>query len=341
MAAGAADAARHAPRSVAAVSRAAAARRRHVPRRGGAANRPLGPQRRGEDVVAATARRRDRARWRRGGLCAWGDGRALAAGRAPGPRRPRARGRRHRAARRDGRRVGLAARAGRRADARANDARWSRCLRGALGGDETPRVARAGGRRAARPPLARRAHEPPRHRGGGVARSVSRPLAGNAHVRHPRPHVSPAHGRPDSRDRPGPDLRLVVRLRHVSRAEGGGPRRGRKTKCPLRQEARAGRSLDSHGHQGPPHAERGPRAGLGGAAPGAQRAAGCGRPREARDPGGRSQRGPRGGARRSDVSARPAGDHSRSFHGRDAGRSDRHHRPQRLGQDHAAQADAR
>ena len=75
-------------------------------------------------------------------------------------------------------------------------------------------------------------------------------------VTHDRVFLQEARGA-HPRDRPGHAVRLVVRLRHVPRPQGGGPGGRGAARGAVRQEARRGGGLDPQGHQGAPHAQRG------------------------------------------------------------------------------------
>ncbi len=94
----------------------------------------------------------------------------------------------------------------------------------------------------------------------------------HAAVRHPRPGLSAAAGHAHRRARPRPPGRLGVRLRHLPRAQGGGPRLGgaRSRRSSTRSSPKE-EVVDPPGHQGPPHPQRGPRARARGAARGARR----------------------------------------------------------------------
>ena len=145
----------------------------------------------------------------------------------------------------------------------------------------------------ARRAAARRADEPSRHRVDRVARRFSVAVEEHAAVRHARPGVSHQAGAPHPGDRSREAVRLVVRLPDVSGAQGRGAGGRGEAERAVRQEAGPGGGVDSPGHQGPPHAQRRPRAGAGGDAPrpaaaprrGRQRAAGNRRRRAERGAG--------------------------------------------------------
>ena len=166
-------------------------------------------------------------------------------------------------------------------------------------------------------------------------------MAGHAHVCHARPGVSPEARHADLGDRPRQALRLVVRLRHVSRAKGRRARRRGETERALRQAAGRGRGLDSPGRQGPPHAQRRPRAGAQGDAKRTQPAAGSGGAGEAHDSGGGPQRQPRVRGRQPLVQLRRPADPLELLHRHPPRRQGGHHRPQRRRKDHAPAAPAR
>ena len=126
----------------------------------------------------------------------------------------------------------------------------------------------------ARPAAARRAHEPPRRRVGGVARAPPRGVPGHRRRRDPRPLLPRQRGRLDPRARPRQGHPLEGQLLVLARAEAHAPGAG------------------GEGRVGAPEGPR-PRAGVG-----AQLAAGAagqeqGAPRELRAPGGRGGRAPR------------------------------------------------
>ena len=73
----------------------------------------------------------------------------------------------------------------------------------------------------ARPAAARRAHQPPRRRVGGLAGAVPAGLPGHGRRRHPRPLLPRQRGRLDPRARPGPGHPVRGQLLVVAGAEAG------------------------------------------------------------------------------------------------------------------------
>ena len=126
-----------------------------------------------------------------------------------------------------------------------------------------------------RPAAARRAHQPPRRRVGGVARALPAGLRGHRRGHHPRPLLPRQRGRldPRARPRPGHPVRgqLLVagssRSRPASRQE---EKRGLGPAAHARARARVG----AHGPEGPPGQGQGP-------------------PRRLREAAGRGRRRPR------------------------------------------------
>ncbi len=150
-------------------------------------------------------------------------------------------------------------------------------------------------------------------------------------------------GHAHSGNRPRPAVRLVVRLRDISCPQGSRSGGRGKTERAVRQKAGRGRSLDSPRDQGPPHTQRRPRPGTrsrcaGSAASGSD----ADRQSATRDSRRPAQRNAGGRGRRRSRSPTATQVDRRDFSTTDhARRQDRHHRPQRRGQDHAAAPAAR
>ena len=165
----------------------------------------------------------------------------------------------------------------------------------------------------------------------------------DADVRHARPHVPAQAGHPDPGDRPRPAVRLVVRLRHVSRAARKRPWPPRRSRTPCstrnwpRRKSGFGTGIKARRtrNEGRVRALEATAARC--AASAARRPARC----KLAIQEGRAERhaGRRGGGRL--VRLRRAADRPRLFHHHHARRQDRHHRPQRRRQDDAAAAAAR
>ena len=109
--------------------------------------------------------------------------------------------------------------------------RWTRCAARRRRGRRSPvRWGEAPGRavqaaaRGARPAAARRAHQPPRRRVGGLAREAPGPLPGCGPRRHPRPVLPRQRRRVDPRARPRPCLPVRGQLLDVPREEAAAPR---------------------------------------------------------------------------------------------------------------------
>ena len=139
--------------------------------------------------------------------------------------------RRRRAHAPSGGRRGVAARAPRRSHPVAARAAGRRDRRHAVGRLAAPRAAGARARRPAGSAAARRADQPPGHRGDHLARELPRRLRRRGHVRHARPRVPPAARDADRRARSRPADVVARRLRDVPAPEGGGARqRGRASR---------------------------------------------------------------------------------------------------------------
>ncbi len=118
---------------------------------------------------------------------------------------------------------------------------------------------RKGARLGARPPAARRAHQPSRHRRDPVARRPPARLRGRAAVRDARSRLPAPPGHAHHRARSRHPHVVAGKLRRVRAQEDGGARdRGARSRT-ARQEARGGRGVAAPGHQSPPHAQRGAR----------------------------------------------------------------------------------
>ena len=105
----------------------------------------------------------------------------------------------------------------------------------------------------ARPAPARRAHQPPRRRVGGLARAHAAGVPRHRGRRHPRPLLPRQRGRLDPRARPGSGHPLGGQLLLLARAEAGPA--GRRGARPItsRQDALAARArVDPDVAAGPP-----------------------------------------------------------------------------------------
>ena len=160
-------------------------------------------------------------------------------------------------------------------------------------------------------------------------------------VHHPRSRVSGSRG--DAHRRTGSRAPAVVsgQFQRVSDEEGAAARSRAGRSGQVRQAARAGRSVDSQGRRGAAHAQRRAHRAARRDAQRARRTAQRAGQREARCRAGREVGQDRRGTDRRDEALRRAHDR-RQLHGhRHARRQDRFRRPERRGQDHAAQADSR
>ncbi len=222
-------------------------------------------------------------------------------------------GRAGRAAGQDRRRRGLGPRAhlrdrhGRPAPAPGRCRRHHPLRRRAASGGPVPAPALQ-----ARPPAARRAHQPPRRRVGGLARAHPAGLPGHRGGRHPRPLLPRQRGRLDPRARPGRRHPLGGQLLVVAGAEAGPPGRRAEGRPVAPAGAAARARVDPDVAPGPPEQGQGPHQrlqraggrGRGRRAPGRQardhhsRRATAGRP-------GRRRRGPGQGLRRPAAHRRP------------------------------------
>ena len=213
-----------------------------------------------------------------------------------------------------------------------------RRFRAAVRRAQAPRPAGARPGPRARYPAAGRAHQPPGHRRHRLAGRFPAALRRHAALRHPRPHLPAQAGHPHRRNRPRAADRLVLRLRHLCRAQSRRswkPKRSRQAQFDkklaqeeawIRQgiEARRTRNEGRVRALGTPARQRrrAPRAARHAAHAGAgSRALG--------------QAGGRGRRMSASAIGRPAR-RARLLHHHHARRQGRHRRAQRLGQDHAA-----
>ena len=97
---------------------------------------------------------------------------------------------------------------------------------------------------APRPAAARRAHQPPRRRVGGLARALPAGVPGHRRGHHPRPVLPRQRGPVDPRARPGPGLPVRGQLLVVARPEAGAARPRRRSR---RRPASARCSASSNG----------------------------------------------------------------------------------------------